>query len=390
MGLVRVNGGAGSKSAESLLVVNTGSSSVKLAVLDPTGTVTAETQVEGWDGVDVEPIRSFVAEAPEVVAAGHRVVHGGADLRSATIIDDRSIARMEATVALAPLHQPRALAAIRAAQGVLPGVPHVACFDTSYHADMPAAASTYALPAEWRERWPLRRFGFHGLSHAHAARRATKLVDSTSDKIRVVSCHLGAGASLCASIGTQSVDTTMGFTPLDGLVMQTRSGALDPGLVVWLCTQAGLEPAEVGEVLERRSGLAALAGGTGDMREVISARARGDRRATLAFDVYIHRIRREIAAMTASLSGLDVIVFTGGVGEHIAEVREAAADGLGHLGITLDSTRNLAARGAGDHDLTAPGASVRTLVVEAREDLEIARQTRTALLATGVQPPDQS
>ena len=206
----------------------------------------------------------------------------------------------------------------------LPDVPAVACFDTAFHATLPAAAATYALPAEWRRRWGLRRFGFHGLSHQYAARRAAELVGRplpAPDR----QLPPGRGASLCAVAGGRSVDTTMGFTPLEGLVMNTRSGSVDPGLVLWLITEAGLAPAEVAEALEQESGLAGLSGTSGDLREIGAG--------TLAVDVYVHRLRREIAAMVAALGGLDVLVFTGGVGEHVPAVRAAAAGGLGFLGV---------------------------------------------------------
>jgi acetate kinase len=369
-----------------VLIINTGSSTLKLRLLDRAGVVIAAADVDPWDGHDVDPIRSFVTHARGVGAVGHRVVHGGEDLRVATVIGEEVLRQIESLTTLAPLHQPRAVAAIRAARDILPDVPHVACFDTAYHAGMPEAAATYPLPPEWRDRWPLRRFGFHGLSHAHAARRAEELIGPGTDRLRVVTCHLGAGASLCASLGERSVDTTMGFTPLDGLVMQTRSGALDPGLVVWLCTEGGLDPAEVGHQLARRSGLAALTGGSGDMRDVIDRWARGDQQAALAFEVYVHRLGREIAAMTASLIGLDALVFTGGIGQHTPEIREAAVARLSHLGVALDRSRNSTAIEGGDHDLSPSGASVRVLVVEAREDLEIARQTRGALRASREMP----
>ena len=239
---------------------------------------------------------------------------------------------------------------------------------------MPAAAATYALPREWRQRWPVRRFGFHGLSHAWAARRAAELVGC--DDRRVVTCHLGSGASLAAVRGGVSVDTTMGFTPLDGLVMATRSGGLDPGLVTWLTTAAGIAVAEVEDQLNHRSGLLALAG-TADMKAVTEQARRGRPDAVLALGVYIHRLCGQVAAMTAALGGLDVLVFTGGVGEQSADVRARAAAGVSFLGVAVDPAANAGARG--DCDITAAGAGVRTLVLAAREDLEIARLTRAAL-----------
>ncbi len=254
----------------------------------------------------------------------------------------------------------------------------VACFDTAFHAAMPREATTYPLPSQWRDRWPIRRYGFHGLSHAYAVRRAGHLIGDDTGALRVVSCHLGSGASLCAARGGRSLDTTMGFTPLDGLVMATRSGALDPGLVLWLIANSDGGFDEINRGLEERSGLMGLAGGSGDMRDVVARRGRGDATAVLAFDVYLHRLAREIAAMTPAIGGLDVLVFTGGVGEHSPEVRAEVACRLDFLGVRLDPEHNEATEPA-DRDISAPGAAVRTVVVESREDLEIASQTRRLL-----------
>ncbi|HEY3142065.1 MAG TPA: acetate/propionate family kinase [Acidimicrobiales bacterium] len=340
-----------------VLVVNAGSTSLKLSILSDGDVVAASSHISDWDGADVRSVAAFVADAAVAVdAVGHRVVHGGLSLRTATRLDPDVVERIRSLVPLAPLHQERALAGIAAASAALPDVPQVACFDTAYHATLPEAAATYALPLDWRKRWPLRRFGFHGLSHSYAASRAASLVDPPPGDapLRVVTCHLGAGASLCASLDGRSVDTTMGFTPLEGLVMASRSGSVDPGLVVWLITSAGLSADEVRDGLEHDSGMAGLAG-TPDMRQVIERASAGDAAARMAFDVYIHVLCREVAAMTASLGGLDALVFTGGVGENAPTVREAVVDRLSYLG------------------------PVPILVIEAREDLEIAHQTRAVL-----------
>jgi acetate kinase len=238
--------------------------------------------------------------------------------------------------------------------------------------------ATYAVPREWRERYGVRRYGFHGLSHAYAARRAAELLGRPADGLRTVTCHLGAGASLAAVRSGVSVDTTMGFTPMEGVVMATRSGSVDPGMVLWLQTHAGLTAAAMTDALDRRSGILGLAG-TADMREVLRAAAAGDPDARLAVDVYVHRLRAEVAAMAAAIDGLDALVFTGGVGEHAAQVRAAAGAGLGFLGVAVDGARNAAVEY--DADVSAPGARARTLVVRAREDLEIARQVRAVLAA---------
>jgi acetate kinase len=259
----------------------------------------------------------------------------------------------------------------------------VACFDTAFHATIPPAAHTYALPASWRERWPLRRFGFHGLSHQYATARVGELTGLDPATLRIVVAHLGAGASLCAVAGGVSVDTTMGFTPLEGLVMQTRSGSIDPGLVLWLIEEGGLSPAEVEHGLEHESGLAGLARGSGDARDVLARRAEGDADATLALDVYGHRLVQHLAAMVASAGGIDVLVFTGGVGEHAAAVRADALARLAWLDPALaDPALGASAGddGAGDDtELTSPGGRIRVLVVRAREDLAIARGVRSLL-----------
>jgi acetate kinase len=281
-------------------------------------------------------------------------------------------------VDLAPLHQPLALRVLDQVCSRLPDLPAVACFDTAFHATLAPAASTYAVPREWRERYGIRRYGFHGLSHAYAARRAAQLLNLSADELRVVSCHLGAGCSLAAVRGGVCVDTTMGFTPLEGLVMATRSGNVDPGALLWLQERAGLSSTQVAYALEHDSGLRGLAG-TGDLRGVLSAVQAGDGDAQLALDVYVHRLVAQIAAMTASLGGLDALLFTGGVGEHAAAIRSRAAEGLAYLGVRLDPQRNR--QDGADRDISGPDASVRTLVVTAREDLEIARGTRAALRA---------
>jgi acetate kinase len=315
-----------------------------------------------------------IGSVGEIEAVGHRVVHGGPRLTESVLVDDDVLAYLDSIEDLAPLHNPRAVAGIRAVRTLLPGLPEVVCFDTTFHADLPPAARTYALPKDWNERWGLRRYGFHGLSHAHAVRRGAELVDRPVEDLRIVSCHLGAGASLAAVVGGRSVDTTMGFTPAEGLVMATRSGSVDPGLLLWLLEHGGLSPAELGEALEHHSGLEGLSGISGDLRDIESARSQGDPDASLAFDVFVHRLRREIGAMAASAGGLDLLVLTGGIGERSPEVRSAVAPGLAFLGVEIDEEASR--RTTSDADISAPGAAVRTVVVTASEETEIARETR--------------
>jgi acetate kinase len=252
----------------------------------------------------------------------------------------------------------------------------VACFDTAFHATLPAAAATYALPLAWRERYGIRRYGFHGLSHAWVARRAPALLRRDGAGLRLVSAHLGAGASLCAISGGRSIDTTMGFTPLEGLVMATRSGSVDPGLLLWLLEHEALSEAEMAHALEHESGLLGLSG-TADMRALLSRAQAQEPSAVLGLDVYIHRLRAAIAAMVASLQGIDALIFTGGVGSGAPLVRELAVEGLHFLGLAIDRDAN--AEAADDADISRAGAGARTLVIAAREDLEIARQCRAVL-----------
>jgi acetate kinase len=350
-----------------VLVVNAGSSSLKLRLLGSRDELLGER-----DLAPGEPLEPALEELGRADAVGHRVVHGGPRFSAPVVIGEEVRTALEALTNLAPLHQPPALAGIEAVRRARPDLPAVACFDTAFHAGLPAAASTYPLPRAWRERWDLRRYGFHGLSHAWAARRAAELAPGAE---RIVSCHLGAGASLAAIRDGRSVDTTMGFTPLEGVVMATRSGSVDPGLLLWLLGQ-GIVPSELARALEHDSGLKGLAG-TGDMREVLVGASRGEREAGLAIDVYVHRLRAAIAAMAAALGGLDVLAFTGRIGERAPEVRERAAAGLSFLGVHLDGAANASA--AGDAEIGGPGAPTRTLVIESREDLEIARGVRAAL-----------
>jgi acetate kinase len=351
-----------------VLTVNTGSSSVKLRVLDPDDEVlvTRDSTPEA-----VETDVGVLLEQADAV--GHRVVHGGPDHAAPERVTDDLVADLRGLVALAPLHQPVALDAIEAVRRAAPDVPAVVCFDTAFHAELPAAARTYALPREWRERHALRRYGFHGLSYAYASRRAAELLGRTD--LRLVVAHLGSGASLAAVRDGRSTDTTMGFTPLEGLVMATRSGTVDPGLLLWLVEHEGLTAAEVLDGVDRGGGLLGLAG-TKDMREVLERSVAGDADAHLALEVYLHRLAASVAAMTASLGGLDALVVTGGVGEASAEVRRLLVERLGYLGLALDERNEHV---DGDAVVSPSDAAVPVLVVKAREDIEIARGTRALL-----------
>jgi acetate kinase len=361
-----------------VLVVNAGSSSLKLRLLDEDDAILAERDLPSPSALLDGAALAQALESPlgQAQAIGHRIVHGGDRFRAAARLDAGVEQTLRELADLAPLHQAKSLAAMDAVTALLGALPAVVCFDTAFHATLPAAAATYALPAEWRDRWAVRRYGFHGLSHAWVARRVPALLGRPAGDLRIVSCHLGAGASLCAIRGGESLDTTMGFTPLEGLVMATRSGSVDPGLLLWLMEREGLSALELTEALESRSGLLGLSG-TADMRELESRADAKDPRAGLALEVYIHKLRAGIAAMAAALDGLDVLAFTGGVGEGSAAVRALTTAGLGFLGVELDEQRNRAL--ASDGDVSTTRASVRTLVVAAREDIEIARQVRATL-----------
>jgi acetate kinase len=356
--------------ARVILVVNAGSSSHKLRLLDDEDRIIAAADT-GPEPDEAAAALTDLAGTGVVAAVGHRVVHGG-PRRDPAIVDDALVGELHALTPLAPLHQPPALAALDAARRVLPRVPHVACFDTAFHATLPAAAATFAIPDAWRDLG-VHRVGFHGLSHAYATRTAGAMAGAGR---RVVSCHLGAGASLAAVRDGHCVDTTMGFTPLDGLVMATRAGSIDPGALLWLQHEHGLTAAELRDALERHSGLLALAG-TGHLGEIMARALDGDAAAVLARDVYLHRLRAGVAAMAAALDGLDVLVFTGGVGEHVSSVRAGAVEGLGFLGCRLDADANAQA----DHDavISPEGCAVAVVVVTAREDIEIARGARSVL-----------
>jgi acetate kinase len=350
-----------------------------VSLVGPGDETLAENDFEATDGeVGAGRLEAAVRKMGDVDAVGHRVVHGGPRYPASVRIDPEVIRYLSTVTDLAPLHMPAALVGIAAVRILLPRVPAVACFDTAFHSRMPAAASTYAIPRDWRDRHGIRRYGFHGFSHAYAARRAAEMLRRPEKDLKVVTCHLGSGASVAAVWGGRSVDTTMGFTPLEGLVMATRSGSVDPGLILWLLRHAGATEEELNTTLDRRSGLLALAG-TADMKEVLQKMSSGDADARLAVDVYVHRLKGCIASMAAAMDGIDALVFTGGVGEKAAHIRAAAVSGLGFLGLEVGPTLN--SNLVADADISAPGARVPTLVIKAREDIEVAREVRRVLSA---------
>ncbi len=307
-----------------------------------------------------------------LAAVGHRVVHGG-PFTSSVRITPEVRARLAALADLAPLHNPPSLEALAAAEAALPEVPQVAVFDTAFHATLPPHAWTYPVPERWTREWGYRRFGFHGLSHAYCARRAAEMLGRPADDLRLVICHLGHGCSAAAVANGRCVDTTMGFTPLDGLMMATRSGgSVDPSIVLHVQDHHGLSAEQVENVLNHESGLLGVSGVSGDMREVEAAAEAGDERARLALAIYTHRVRQAIGALTVTMGGVDALVFTAGVGEHAAEVRESTCAGLECLGLELD--RNANARYQPDADVAQQNSRGRILVIATREDVTMLRE----------------
>ena len=373
-----------------VLVVDAGSSSLRLALVDPARLADA-----ARPGAE-EPVidSAHVAKPPDsddATAAvedfldrhrgarpgrvGYRIVHGGGAVLAPTVADEAVIAAVRAVADLAPLHVPPTLRLLAALRDRIRDAVHVLCPDTAFHAGLPAAASTYALPANWRDRYDLRRYGFHGLSYAWALRRTGHLLGRDPSGLHVVMAHLGGGSSVTAVRDGASVDTSMGLTPLDGVPMSTRSGAVDPGLLLWLLNDDRLTAEELTEGLYRRSGLLGLSRGrSGDTRELVAAAADGDADARLAMDVFTHRVRREIAAAATSLARLDVLVFTGEIGWDQPEVRHDVCAGLALLGVDLPVTGNR----DDDGPISAADASIPVLVVQTREELQLAQETLRA------------
>ncbi|GAB7043692.1 MULTISPECIES: acetate kinase [Catenuloplanes] len=360
-----------------VLVLNTGSSSLKYRLFDGTDTVT-KGLVEEVDDHQAA-LRDVLRELDlrNLDAVGHRVVHGGPDFTEPTLIDDDVVRTIERLIPLAPLHNPANLAGIETARKLLPDVPQVAVFDTAFHSTLPPEAATYAIDAETARKNRVRRYGFHGTSHAYVARRTAALLGRDAGQTNVITLHLGNGASAAAVEGGRSVATSMGLSPLEGLVMGTRSGSLDPAIIFHLHRVGGMSLDEIDELLNKRSGMRGLAG-VSDMREVESRRASGDEAATLAFDVYTRRIKELVGAYYAVLGRVDAITFTAGVGENSPTVRAAALAGLTGLGIEVDADRN-AAPERGERIVSTEGSRVVVCVVPTDEELEIATQARAVL-----------
>jgi acetate kinase len=392
---------AESQSTPQVLVLNSGSSSVKFALLDPgsgtraldgmaeqVGTPEAVLHVQRHPGERTsEPLADGSYHAaitrilgllpsggPALVGAGHRVVHGGERFTASVVVDDDVIAAIRSVCDLAPLHNPANLAGIEAVRAIRPDLPQVAVFDTAFHQTMPPSAYRYAVPEEWYAGYGVRRYGFHGTSYRFVTARAAALLGRPLGELRLVAAHLGNGCSAAAVRGGVSVDTTMGLTPLEGLVMGTRSGDVDPGIFGYIAERAGLSAAEITDVLTTESGLAGLSGVGGDMRAVQAAAAGGNERARLALEVFIHRLAKAVAGMAVSLGQLDALVFTGGIGENDAAVRGRVLARLGFLGLAEDPAAN-ARHGRDTAGRISPDGPAVALVVPTDEELMIARDT---------------
>jgi acetate kinase len=359
-----------------VLTVNPGSSSLKFSLVED-GVETQRKVFDRWDGVSSQPLRQL----PETDVVAVRFVHGG-NRRTPVVLDKEILADLADLVSIAPLHQPRSLMAAKFA--MLGSAPVVACFDTAFHSSIPEAARTYGLPRELVKQHGLRRYGFHGLSCEYAMRRVNELVHNDPDRTDALVVHMGAGVSVTAIRAGHSVDTSMGFTPLEGAMMATRAGSVDPGLLLHLLEQKIVSTNELSDLLYHRSGLAGMTGTSGDMRDVLAARDRGDRDAELAVEVYVHRLRREIGALAASLDRLDAVVFTGGVAVHNPDLVGQIANGLEILSIRVVD-RLLAAHG--DRVVSPLGALPRTFMITDREELELAKQAEEAMarIIRGVQ-----
>ena len=368
-----------------VLVLNSGSSSIKYQLLDMSsrrrvavGSIerigesagSVPDHAAGMDAV-LRELEGHL-DRSALAAVGHRVVHGGDRFRGPTRIDDEVCATIKELIPLAPLHNPANLTLIEAARKAFPDTPQVAVFDTAFHQTLPTPAHTYAVPAAWRDDLGVRRYGFHGTSHQYVSRRAAELLGRRPEEVNMIVLHLGNGASACAVRQGRSVDTSMGMTPLEGLVMGTRSGDLDPAVSAYIARRTGQDAEESDRVLNKASGLLAL-GGSNDMRDIVSGAAAGDKGATLALDVYCYRIRKYIGAYLAVLGRIDALVFTAGVGENSPEVRAGAVAGLEHLGIAISPKRN-AAETKEERHISPYWAQTAVLVVPTDEEIEIADQ----------------
>jgi len=310
----------------------------------------------------------------EITAVGHRVVHGGEKFNSSVLITDEVIQKMEECIDLAPLHNPPNLTGIYAMETLLPDVPQVGVFDTAFHQTMPAKAYTYAIPYELYTKYGIRRYGFHGTSHRYVSKRACEFLGRDYETQKIITCHLGNGASIAAVMNGKSIDTSMGFTPIEGLMMGTRVGDLDLGVLFYIMDKEKLSIAEASDLVNKKSGVLGVSGVSSDMREVEEAHVKGNKRAELALDMYHYRVKKYIGAYAAAMGGVDIIVFTGGIGENGPETREEICKGFEFLGLEFDSSLNAGKRGV-EIEVSKTNSKVKVLVIPTDEELVIARDT---------------
>ena len=383
--------------AANVLVINCGSSSLKLALIDPrSGKVLHRGLGERLDTDEASLVLDDRAAArvaspaghaealdvalstlplQSIVAVGHRVVHGGEEFSDSVLLEPHAVEMIEACAELAPLHNPANLAGIRAALRRFPALPQVAVFDTAFHQTLPPKAFLYALPYDIYERHKVRRYGFHGTSHGYVASEAARLIGRPLEQLELVTAHLGNGCSACAVKAGRSVDTTMGLTPLEGLVMGTRSGDVDPNLHAFLAERLKLSLSEITELLNRKSGLLGVSGSSNDMRTLLTAADRGDARARLAIEVFCYRLAKAVLGLAAALDRVDALVFTGGIGEHAAPVRAQTLESLKLLGARIDPERNARHGRDSGGRISAADSGLLALVVPTNEELVIARET---------------
>ncbi len=367
-----------------ILVLNCGCSSVKYSVFEggaekASGLLERIGEKESEIGSHKDAIRLMadkLGSLDDVDAVGHRVVHGG-DIEEPVFIDRKVTKRIESLSPLAPLHNPVNLAGIREMMRILPGVPQVAVFDTAFHQTMEESAFLYPLPYEYYSRDGIRRYGFHGTSHSFVAGRAAEILGKPPGKTSIITCHLGGGCSMAAIMNGRVIDTSMGFTPLDGLMMISRSGQIDPGIITYLAREKGMSPGEIDDVLNRRSGLLGISGKSKDMREIIKLAREGDRRSEIALEMFCLRVRKHIGAYAAEMDRIDAIVFTAGIGENEPLVRKMCCD-VGHMDIVLDGRRNSLARGE-ESVISSPKSVIKVMVIPTDEEKKIAMETEGLL-----------
>jgi acetate kinase len=320
-----------------------------------------------------DPVYGVIQDENEIVAVGHRVAHGGENFKTSVLISENVKKDIEKCIELAPLHNPANLKGILSIEAILPHIPQVAVFDTSFHQSMPAFSYLYAIPYEFYEKYRIRRYGFHGTSHKYVAQKACRFLGKDFNNLRIITCHLGNGSSVAAILNGKSVDTSMGFTPLEGLMMGTRSGDVDPGVLLFLAEKENLSIADTNAMFNKRSGVCGISGISFDMRDVEQAAGNGNSRAQLALDMYAYRVKKYIGAYAAAMSGVDLIVFTGGIGENDVDTRRRILEGLGFLGVDFDNERNTTRNK--EAILTRPGSRVVSMVMPTNEELVIAIDT---------------